>query len=76
MASTEPDTTEPSSGAYPVVRLLPGRHKRVRAGHPWIFSNEIDMTAEAKALTPGGLVTLLDLFGRRPGWARIAADHL
>ena len=69
MASTEPDTTEPSSGAYPVVRLLPGRHKRVRAGHPWIFSNEIDMTAEAKALPPGGLVTLLDSGGGRLGVA-------
>ncbi len=44
----------------PVVRLQPGRQKRLRAGHPWVFSNEIDMTAEAKAIPPGTLVTLAD----------------
>lgn len=43
----------------PVVRLLPGRDKRARAGYPWIYSNEIDMDAEAKALAPGSLITLL-----------------
>ena len=28
-------------GMYPVIRLLPGRHKRIKTGHPWVFSNEI-----------------------------------
>ena len=42
----------------PRVTLLPGRDKRARHGHPWIFSNEIAMDAAAKALAPGSLVTV------------------
>lgn len=42
----------------PLLRLLPGRDRRVRAGHPWAFSNEIAMTPAAKALPPGGPVRL------------------
>src|SRR5260370_20131678 len=59
-----PDTTatiqlaadDPAS--RPCVALLPGRHRRAEGGHPWIFSNEVQMGAEAKALAPGTLVTL------------------
>jgi 23S rRNA (cytosine1962-C5)-methyltransferase len=40
------------------VRLAPGGHRRAESGHPWIFSNEVAMDAAAKALPPGGLVTL------------------
>ncbi|MBL8699788.1 MAG: class I SAM-dependent rRNA methyltransferase [Alphaproteobacteria bacterium] len=42
----------------PTLRLQPGRHKRVRFGHPWVFSNEVVMDAAAKALPAGGLVRL------------------
>lgn len=56
--------TAPAATTRPVVRILPGRHKRVRAGHPWIYSNEIDMTPEAKALPPGTVVTVTDVSGR------------
>ncbi len=48
---TAPDTR-------PVVRMLAGRHKRVRGDHPWAYSNEIAMDAAAKNLEPGTLVTL------------------
>ena len=48
----------PSMTEHPVIRLQPGHHKRVVAGHPWVFSNEIVMDAAAKALLPGGLVRL------------------
>ncbi|MFM7345145.1 MAG: class I SAM-dependent rRNA methyltransferase [Tagaea sp.] len=40
----------------PVVRLQPQRHKRVRLGHPWVFSNEIQMDNAAKAMARGQLV--------------------
>jgi len=40
------------------VTLLPGRHRRVEGGHPWIYSNEVRMDADAKALPRGALVTL------------------
>jgi len=42
----------------PTVTLLPGHQKRALHGHPWIFSNEVQMGAEARALAPGTLVTL------------------
>jgi 23S rRNA (cytosine1962-C5)-methyltransferase len=55
--------------ALPEIRLQAGRHKRARQGHPWIFSNEIDMDADAKALPPGGLVRLIDASKRPLGVA-------
>jgi 23S rRNA (cytosine1962-C5)-methyltransferase len=57
------------SNGYPQVRLLPGRHKRVAGGHPWAYSNELDMTDEAKALPPGGLVVLTTHAGEAVGVA-------
>ncbi|MCX7364868.1 MAG: class I SAM-dependent rRNA methyltransferase [Alphaproteobacteria bacterium] len=39
-----------------------GEDRRVRAGHPWAFSNEILMDAETKALPAGSLAVL-----RAPG---------
>ncbi|HXP96830.1 MAG TPA: class I SAM-dependent rRNA methyltransferase [Telmatospirillum sp.] len=53
--------------ARPQINLLPGRSRRFRSGHPWIFSNEIAMTAEAKALPPGGVVTIIDAGSERLG---------
>lgn len=38
------------------IRLQPKRHRRVKTGHPWIYSNEIELTADAKALPPGTVV--------------------
>ncbi len=55
--------------ARPVIRLAKGRSKRLRAGHPWVFSNEIEMGADAKALPPGSLVTLMDAGDERLGVA-------
>jgi len=51
----------------PLIRLLPGRDRRVKAGHPWAFSNEIAMTPAAKALPPGSLVRLEGDDGIRHG---------
>lgn len=58
-----PSPTPPAAGARPVIRIQPGRQKRVRAGHPWVYSNEIEMTAAAKALPSGTIVTLADAAG-------------
>jgi 23S rRNA (cytosine1962-C5)-methyltransferase len=44
--------------ARPVVTLLPAGHRRAEGGHPWIYSNEVQMDAAAKALAPGSLVTV------------------
>lgn len=54
---------------YPAVSLVPGRHKRAEQGHPWIYSNEIQMTAAAKALPAGSLVRLAAASGKPLGVA-------
>jgi 23S rRNA (cytosine1962-C5)-methyltransferase len=51
-----------SQKKLPSVLLRAGEDRRVRAGHPWAFSNEILMDAETKALPAGSLVAL-----RAPG---------
>jgi 23S rRNA (cytosine1962-C5)-methyltransferase len=43
----------------PIIRLRPREGRRVRAGAPWAFSNEIVMEARSKALLPGTLVQLV-----------------
>lgn len=50
--------------AYPKLSLLPGQDRRLRAGHPWVYSNELKMDAAAKALAPGEPVRLLHADGK------------
>ena len=42
--------------SLPIVRLQPQRHKRALGGHPWIYSNELVMDPETKAIEPGSIV--------------------
>lgn len=51
----------------PVLRLLAGRDRRVKTGHPWTFSNEIAMTPAARALPPGTPVRLVGDDGAHHG---------
>jgi 23S rRNA (cytosine1962-C5)-methyltransferase len=44
------------ASALPIVRLKPKAHQRAQRGHPWIYSNEVEMDAGAKALPAGSLV--------------------
>jgi 23S rRNA (cytosine1962-C5)-methyltransferase len=53
----------------PTVRLQPRQDARLRHGHPWAYSNEIMMDAEAKAIPPGTAVTLTTAGGERLGVA-------
>src|SRR5437016_662732 len=64
---THPSSDDPAS--RPAIALLPGRHKRAELGHPWIYSNEIAMDSAAKALPPGGLVTVRKADGKGLGVA-------
>lgn len=57
-----PATTE---SGLPFVRLKPNEDRRVRRGHLWVFSNEIERTAEG--LEPGGLVEFLTSRDERLG---------
>ncbi len=54
---------------YPTVTLLEGRHKRALGGHPWVYSNEIQMDATAKAIRAGSVVVLRSAEGRALGLA-------
>jgi 23S rRNA (cytosine1962-C5)-methyltransferase len=42
----------------PLIRLNPGADRRIKAGHPWAFSNEVAMTPPLRALPPGCVVRL------------------
>lgn len=53
----------PMTEKLPTLLFQAGRHKRVAGGHPWAYSNEIQMDAAAKALPKGGLVRLADAGG-------------
>ncbi len=60
----------------PIVRVKPREGRRARAGAPWIYSNEIDMTPAAKALPPGSLVAVEGDDGRIFGTGYINARSL
>lgn len=60
----------------PTLRLLPGRDKRAKHGHPWVYSNEIAMDAAARALPPGTVVALESAEGHAIGAAMFNARTL
>ncbi len=45
--------------SHKTIKLKPKEGRRARAGAPWIFSNEIQMDAAARALAPGSVVNIL-----------------
>ncbi len=49
------------------LKLKSQEERRLRAGHLWVFSNEIDTDASFKTLTPGSLCRLLDARGKPLG---------
>ncbi len=59
----------PEAAARPALRLLPGRDRRAKHGHPWVYSNEIAMDAAAKSVPPGTVVALETAEGKGIGAA-------
>ncbi len=57
------------TGTLPEIRLQPQRHQRLRMGHPWAYSNEIQMDNSAKALARGTLVRVMTSHGENLGTA-------
>jgi 23S rRNA (cytosine1962-C5)-methyltransferase len=59
------------SGSAPrlAVRLRPGAHRRVAGGHPWVYSNEIEMDEAAREAEPGAVVRLVAHSGQDLGTA-------
>jgi 23S rRNA (cytosine1962-C5)-methyltransferase len=63
------DNLQTAASERPIVALRKGAQRRVLAGHPWIYSNEIEMTPAAKALPAGSLVRVKAQDGRPIGTA-------
>ncbi len=57
------------TAARPLLRLHPGQGRRLRAGAPWAFSNEIAMQPAYRHMEPGELVRLEGDDGVRFGTA-------
>lgn len=56
--------------AFPVLRLKKNEERRLRAGHLWVFSNEVDIAeTPLKGIVPGAQVTLQDSRGKPLGSA-------
>ena len=60
-------TTKPVK--YPTIHMQAGRQRRVLHGHPWVYSNEVQMDTAAKAVPPGSPVRLVDAGGTPLGIA-------
>lgn len=61
----------------PALRLRPNEHKRLNAGHLWVFSNEVDTrTTPLKNFTPGQLVSLERSDGKAIGVAYVNPHSL
>jgi 23S rRNA (cytosine1962-C5)-methyltransferase len=54
---------------YPSVLMRAGEDRRLRQGHPWAFSNEIQMEPATKAIAPGAPVILRAAGGEALGVA-------
>lgn len=64
------------SDKTPTVRLNKGGGSRLLRGHPWGFSNEIEMTPETKALAPGSVVAVETRAGEGVGLAHLNPHSL
>lgn len=53
----------------PTVHLKSGEERRIIAGHPWVYSNELQIGQDLKALKPGTIVTLRQADGNPLGLA-------
>ena len=61
---------------YPTIRILKGHDARLRQGHPWLFSNELRLDDEAKAIEPGAPVRLMAPNGNIMGVAQFNPHSL
>jgi 23S rRNA (cytosine1962-C5)-methyltransferase len=58
------------------LRLRKGEDRRLRAGHLWVYSNEVDSATPVRDLEPGELVRLEDFRGRPLGIAHVNPHSL
>ena len=46
--------------SYPLIKLRPGKRRRLGQGAPWVFADEIAMDRRTRKLAPGSVVRLAD----------------
>jgi 23S rRNA (cytosine1962-C5)-methyltransferase len=64
----EPDPTLSEPIEYPALFLKRGEDKRLREGHLWVFSNEVDVArSPLTAFEPGEVAAILDHAGKPIG---------
>ena len=62
---------------FPELKLRPREDRRLRAGHLWVYSNEVDTAATPLAtLAPGAIVRLASAEGRFLGYAGVNPHSL
>jgi 23S rRNA (cytosine1962-C5)-methyltransferase len=67
----------PAEHDYPELKLKPREDRRLRAGHLWVYSNEVDTAATPlTALAAGTIVRLANVEGRFLGWAGVNPHSL
>jgi 23S rRNA (cytosine1962-C5)-methyltransferase len=70
MSSPNPSHAASPDSAAHVLRLKRGEERRLLAGHPWVFSNEIDTdSTPLSAFAPGALAELRTQRGAFLGYA-------
>ncbi len=51
---TIPVESNTDAAVVPELRLKRGEDRRINAGHPWVFSNEVDIARTPLATLPAG----------------------
>lgn len=65
------------SDSLPPLRLNPNAERRLRVGHAWVFSNEVDTArTPLKAFAPGDLANVIDARGKPVGTAYVNPNSL
>jgi 23S rRNA (cytosine1962-C5)-methyltransferase len=68
---------QPATTAVPELRLKRGEDRRINAGHPWVFSNEVDNArTPLTVLAPGAQVRLVSDRDRFLGYAYVNPHSL
>ncbi len=65
------------SSALPVLRLKPKAERRLKSGHLWVYSNEVDIAATPlKGMQPGTQVVIEAANGKALGSAVVSPEQL
>jgi 23S rRNA (cytosine1962-C5)-methyltransferase len=74
---TNPTGSTPEAVVLPELRLKRGEDRRINAGHPWVFSNEVDIARTPLAtLSTGATVRLVSERDKFLGYAYVNPHSL